>query len=284
MRDHVSSNSESQTTTFPDESTDDEFCECSNTFKLGRICDPCTRYREKKRASIIKHFDNWSCGNEHLDEYLKKHQLSAVDNPHTDFNIKWVDFSEFDDVTLLDSGGEGTIYKAIWKKGPIGIGDKLIVLKALHTTKDFDNKFINEAICWGITKHPGTSSYMMILEYAARGNLHAFLKKNHPLSWELKIKIIYDIANTLRFFHQAGFAHRDLHISNILHTETGNFYVSDLGLGSAWDQNSTKVNEFELSFSILSIGEVDDKATSELCFTITNENMLEIPEDFKISE
>ncbi|CAG8585640.1 5409_t:CDS:2 [Ambispora gerdemannii] len=229
MPNHVSSDSDSQTTTtFSNESTDEElYCECSSTRKHGHTCNPCLRYREKKRASIIKHFETWSCGNKLFDDYLKSHQLSAVDNPRTDLMIRWVDFSEFENVEILDKGGEGTIYKTVWKNGPTGMEDKIMALKALNTTKDFDRKFINEAIkspCFFLLHR-----YTNMLGYYEGSR---YLKENHPLSWEQKIKIIYDIAKTLQFFHKAGYAHRDLHIRNILHTETGNFYVSDLGLGS----------------------------------------------------
>ncbi|CAG8621898.1 1955_t:CDS:2 [Ambispora leptoticha] len=183
--------------------------------------------------------------------------------------------------------------------------------------------YVDIPVC---TKHPGTSCYMMVLEYAAWQSSQISQEKS-PIKLGNKNQITYGIT----YFHQGGYAHRDSHIRNSLHTETGNFYISELRLGiipeyirrqkteiipgtpkpyrflmqRCWDTDPKRrpiaeevyktfsdwktqkighgginINELELSLNFINWR----SGCSSYIRIITNENMLEDPEDFKSSE
>ncbi|CAG8576682.1 8356_t:CDS:2, partial [Scutellospora calospora] len=97
---------------------------CQKNF-ADDLCINC----QKKR--IEKKFLSWTCGDRTLDQYIKKNQLDNLDNPML-LPIKWIPYEEFEDFKLLRRGGEGVIYIATWKFGPLGFGPEKVILKCHH--------------------------------------------------------------------------------------------------------------------------------------------------------
>ncbi|RHZ85744.1 hypothetical protein Glove_60g130 [Diversispora epigaea] len=83
---------------------------------------------------------------------------------------------------------------------------------------------------YGITQDPETHSYMMVLEYAAGGNLREYLKINN-INWDQKLYNLYGLSFRLKNIHKLDIVHQDFHPGNIL---SSNFKVtikiSDFGL------------------------------------------------------
>ncbi|UZO26782.1 uncharacterized protein OCT59_018995 [Rhizophagus irregularis] len=90
--------------------------------------------------------------------------------------LKWFPYNKFNNVEYLDKGGFGTIYKAIWKDK-----NKAVVLKSLNNMNENSNDFLNEwkyhqsldsyrfIKLYGFTKDPVTSDYMVVMDYANKG-------------------------------------------------------------------------------------------------------------------
>lgn len=73
---------------------------------------------------------------------------------------------------------------------------------------------------------PKTFSYLM---ERADKNLDKYLREEVDISFEKKIKIIYDILNGMKCAHEEDIIHRDLHLGNVL--KIGNdFVLCDFGL------------------------------------------------------
>src|SRR4051812_5293882 len=84
--------------------------------------------------------------------------------------------------------------------------------------------------CFGLTKHPTTNEYAMIIEYFEKGDLRQFNKANRKkLTFQEKLQMLNHISQGLNKIHSAGLCHRDLHSGNILVMEKYT-NVSDLGL------------------------------------------------------
>ncbi|KAG9301791.1 hypothetical protein G9A89_003338, partial [Geosiphon pyriformis] len=78
-----------------------------------------------------------------------------------------------------------------------------------------------------------TDDFIMVLPFAEHGDLRAFLKMNeNTLTWEMFLRILFQIASGLRFIHESELVHGNLHPGNILVLKTNplKIVISDLGL------------------------------------------------------
>jgi serine/threonine protein kinase len=93
---------------------------------------------------------------------------------------------------------------------------------------------------YGLTKDPETEEFMMILQFAGRGNLRNNLSNNFKnILWKHKISLLWLSLIDLRKLHKSGFLHKDFHSGNILMLDNFNSYISDFGLsGPANEEKS----------------------------------------------
>ncbi|GBB99216.1 hypothetical protein RclHR1_03450011 [Rhizophagus clarus] len=144
--------------------------------------------------------------------------------------------------------------KAIWLKSS---GEKEVALKCLNNLNENNlnenlNDILNEWVChdkcldstriinlYGFTKNPDTSNYLIIIDYANKGNLRRNLTKVIENDWNQRLFMLYEIISGLKEIHRQNLIHCDLHDGNILnHTDKKDegekadykTYVSDLGL------------------------------------------------------
>jgi len=102
---------------------------------------------------------------------------------------------------------------------------------------------------YGITFNPYTNKYMMVYQYADKGDLRQYLSKNFPtLVWEQKISILISIALDLLTIHHEEYLHKDLHSGNILLFSNANqpcikSCISDIGLSRK--MSNTNINEYK---------------------------------------
>jgi serine/threonine protein kinase len=81
-----------------------------------------------------------------------------------------------------------------------------------------------------MTKDPETEEFMMILQFANKGNLRSFLSRNfNNTLWEDKIFILSLLSYSLKILHKLGYFHKDFHSGNILQRNLQP-YISDFGL------------------------------------------------------
>ncbi|GES77298.1 kinase-like domain-containing protein [Rhizophagus clarus] len=131
-------------------------------------------------------------------------------------NLKWIPYNKFENIEYLDKSGFSTLYKATYK-------DIEVVLKCLNYLNDSDEilkKFLNEQkiignlydiiSIFGFTKNPNNLDYMLITEYANKGNLRGCLTEIAN-SWEQKLFMLYKIIKGLNDIHKENLIHHDFH-------------------------------------------------------------------------
>ena len=90
-----------------------------------------------------------------------------------------------------------------------------------------------------MTKDPETKEFLMVMEFANKGNLRGVLSSNfNNILWKDKIQLLWNSAYQLRHFHELEYVHKDFHSGNIL--QLGDVSrISDFGLsGPANEQKS----------------------------------------------
>ncbi|EXX68074.1 Tpk1p [Rhizophagus irregularis DAOM 197198w] len=121
-----------------------------------------------------QNFVDWTSGNDYIDKFLQDTQLSG----HDDYGaykkaLEWIPFDRFSN-TIKSRLGE--TYGANWIDGYIYEWDNenqnwqrnknnmIVILKILNNPKNIILEFMNEINgFYGITQHPETNNYMMVL-------------------------------------------------------------------------------------------------------------------------
>src|SRR5579871_1113875 len=89
--------------------------ECNSEMSNVDYCKPCNSNHFRDN------FPNWTSGDDNIDKLIRESQLSA--NRQSKL-LEWIDYSNFKDIQHIAEGGFASVYKAIWKDGPIGKYDK----------------------------------------------------------------------------------------------------------------------------------------------------------------
>ncbi len=95
----------------------------SNLGIKSKLCSDCNKPKGKNgwckecnAKRFQQDFPNWTSGNEFIDKFIQQKQLDA---PYSSRVLEWIPYNELENIEYLDKGGFGTVYKAIWLKGPI---------------------------------------------------------------------------------------------------------------------------------------------------------------------
>jgi serine/threonine protein kinase len=86
---------------------------------------------------------------------------------------------------------------------------------------------------YGFTKNPDVLNYMVVMQYANKGNLRGNLMEIVKNNWKQKLCILYKIISGLNEIHKQNLIHCDFHDGNILLHYSKNedsIYISDFGL------------------------------------------------------
>ncbi|CAB4493611.1 unnamed protein product [Rhizophagus irregularis] len=163
-----------------------------------------------------------------------------IEEKITNESIPYFEYDEFSEITDLDSGNFGQVFKA--NKGDMKIALKIIVNRSSkEKINEADDEFTKElTLLHEIGSHPningllgitkGPKDYILVLEYANDGNLKDYLEEKFAsLNWNDKIKMALDITSGLKFLHSKEIIHRDLHSKNIL-VNNGKLLIADFGL------------------------------------------------------
>jgi serine/threonine protein kinase len=206
-------------------------------------------------AQHFQEFNNWTSGNQEIDQFIQKCQKEAIDFRQL---LEWIPYDKFTDVEYLAKGGFGTISKAKWNDGYIknwGTGDNKwarygagdVVLKSLNDSQNITAEFLREITynklvdnssqlvrCFGISQDPETKNYLMVMDYMKDGNLREYLQKEHlqnnHIEFKVKLHQLCCIAKGLVTIHEQGLMHQDFHSGNILKKGKHWCYITDLGL------------------------------------------------------
>src|SRR5581483_12381045 len=85
-----------------------------------------------------------------------------------------------------------------------------------------------------MTKDPETKEFIIVTQFADKGNLRSFLSNNfNNILWKDRIILLFKLIIDLKYLHDLGYFHKDLHSGNILQMTKHNVlisHISDFGL------------------------------------------------------
>ncbi|CAG8614599.1 23129_t:CDS:2, partial [Racocetra persica] len=135
----------------------------------------------------------------------------------------FIPYSQFNIIAPLNYGYLGRSFKVYWKKTNNVVALKKLYLKE-EAREDFLEDFLKEIkihsrveMCkninrlLGITHDVVNNIYMLITEYADKGNLRKYLKNNSSfMTWKQKIDFALQITNGIQYLHGENVIHGNL--------------------------------------------------------------------------
>ncbi|GBB85374.1 hypothetical protein RclHR1_11920005 [Rhizophagus clarus] len=234
---------------------------CNKPFTEELWCKECDPFRM---------IEGWTSGNNDIDKFIKDTIYDARDTGYgydTKF-LEWVPFNKFKDIKQIGEGGFAKVYSATWIDGKAAYylldGNWIkgksysteVALKRLNGSQNMSIEYLNELKThwnynksnnfslgfYGITKDPETKEFMMILEFANKGNLRSFFFKDFNKNlWKDKIGNLFWITANLDELHRLEYCHKDFHSGNILQISNSQSYISDFGLSGPSNKQDDKV-------------------------------------------
>ena len=67
-------------------------------------------------AYFRDNFAHWTSGDSNIDELIQNSQLNANEGQK---KIEWIEYTNLENIEFVAHGGFGSVYKAVWKDGPI---------------------------------------------------------------------------------------------------------------------------------------------------------------------
>ena len=115
----------------------------------------CGQYRYCKlchSAYFRDNFSHWTSGDSNIDELIQNSQINADRRYQI---IEWIEYSNLENVEFVAHGGFGSVYKAVWKDGPIKVNDgnkfelqrssnKEVAVKKFRNATHVSLEFLNE--------------------------------------------------------------------------------------------------------------------------------------------
>ena len=105
-----------------------------------------------QRNNLKENFENWTSGNEKIDNFIQERQLNI--NYCDDTIFEWIPYNQFYNLKETEKDGFATVLSAIWKDGSLyyDMNEKKykrnqnikVVLKCLYITQNITDEFLNE--------------------------------------------------------------------------------------------------------------------------------------------
>lgn len=162
--------------------------------------------------------------------------------------------NNFDNESMIGSGGFGDVYKAQLKDGSV-----VAIKKLIHISGQGDREFVAEMETIGKIKHRNLvpllgycrvgDERLLVYEYMKYGSLddvlHDQKKAGIKLNWAMRRKIALGAARGLAFLHHScipHIIHRDMKSSNVLLDENLEARVSDFGMARLMNAMDTHLS------------------------------------------
>ncbi|CAG8729671.1 30951_t:CDS:2 [Gigaspora margarita] len=160
-----------------------------------------------------------------MNDLIQSSQMRST----LDTIIEWVPIDNFEEIEFKSKGGFGSIFTATWIDGWIVDWNEKAQKFTISNIIFSSNNPVNSVKCYGLTKYPDSSEYMLILKYMNDGDLNAFLfDENNKYNWKQIYSILQQILNGLCLIHGVDMVHKDIHPGNIL-SDQKKWYISDFG-------------------------------------------------------
>lgn len=166
------------------------------------------------------------------------------------YNLKFQWEYNINEINLGNLIGEGS-FGSVFEGSLISNGKTVAIKMFSDLTHNSISSFYSELSIQKDLSHPNINGFIgacmdvnliLITEYASEGDLSTYLKNNN-VSWETKLKIVYDIALGMEYLHSrpTPIIHRDLKCQNILLTKDMEAKISDFGLSKFEDGCNSQV-------------------------------------------
>ncbi|GES76046.1 kinase-like domain-containing protein [Rhizophagus clarus] len=177
--------------------------------------EPFTEELWCKKCDPFRMIEGWTSGNNDIDKFIKDIKQIGEGGFAKVYSATWIDGKT--EYVRQDDGS--------WKKRePESL---TVALKRLNGSQNMSIEYLNELKThwnfnkqdtdttldfYGITKDPETKEFMMILEFAEKGNLRSFLLSDfNKIMWKDKIRNLYWITANLYDLHGLKYIHKDFH-------------------------------------------------------------------------
>ena len=154
--------------------------------------------------------------------------------------------SEFEFGDVLGVGTVGTIYRAIEKAS-----QEPVAIKKLHPGVCQDQliraRFRREMAILERLSHPHIVSYygggeddgtlFYVMELVDGGTVKGLLQVKGVFDWPIVAEVTRQICSALQYAHNHGVIHRDLKLSNLFLTRTGEVKLGDFGIARDLDRS-----------------------------------------------
>jgi serine/threonine-protein kinase 11 len=111
--------------------------------------------------------------------------------------------------------------------------------REVRLMREFDHPNLLKLV--EVLHHPAACEVYLILEYADKGCLAEFVRRNQPIPRQSLLSIIKQIASAVRCLHETGHVHQDIKPGNILLDGRGRAILADFGIGHTFKTASTVV-------------------------------------------
>jgi len=150
-----------------------------------------------------------------------------------------VDHPRYRVLSLIGSGGMGSVYKAEHR-----LMERLVAIKVINRSLTGDpsaiERFRREVRTAARLTHPNIVTafdadqvgdlHFLIMEFVDGPSLHKWVHKTGPLAMAEACNYIRQAALGLQYAHECGMVHRDVKPQNMLRTKAGEVKILDFGL------------------------------------------------------
>jgi serine/threonine protein kinase len=202
-----------------------------------------------------------------IPEFQSKPNMSLRDILN-DPDIRVIPWRELEIGERIGAGASGTVSKGVWRSSLLDMTRDVAIKQLIHGTQIYEDKmreFLVEIklmsamthdniveFC-GIAHNPETEELFLVTELVGRGNLRTVLDQSSEfLTWEMRLKLLRDVAKGMAYLHKRAIIHRDLKPQNILVTNDWVAKIVDFGVSTIKPQvtqtmtviGTPKVDEF----------------------------------------
>ncbi len=156
-----------------------------------------------------------------------------------------INYAELTKGKKLGQGGFGVVYQGVWRFSDVAIKELLVgnpshdALEELKVEAQVMAKLRAPNIVQFYGACLVNPHYCIVMEYMPKGALFNVLHSKENIPWEMRYRLVTEIACGLAFLHAENIEHRDLKSLNVLLDENSHAKLTDFGLSKIKTETKT---------------------------------------------